>query len=325
MPRAPSTFKFKFPKTLEVADYLPKTQLGSELATPLEVGQRAGERTAKVTSLEGGANVGFKVFGVDVGLGGSGSSKEENIRESSSDVHFNLLPPKKTIVAAGTEDNGQTVSFELRPYSQATLKGQREFVFLLITDTTWTGDCFSCECSAKLSRDGIPTTLSRTFNRALYKQSDIASRRKQEMVSSQHTTDAMNASERLKFTKCTYYFTDSSGKDTPIRFTDNNKCSIYGHVDGKNIGDILTYEWSGHVQIDNNILYCDGRLEVSRIKAFVKKSLDSSGELYNLTQLDKTYTHPVCYFNDEIVSIQQNGRIITLASGLVLRKFQLEE
>ncbi len=158
-------YRFKFGKSLEVADFLPKNQLGSELSAPYTVGEKLNERTAKVTSLQEGAQVGFKVFDVGIGVNGSASSSDEHSSDKSSEVHFSVLPPKKTIVATGTEDEGQSVYFELHPYSQATLKGQREFIILLYADQQWIGDCFDCTCFYGCRCRGCPAAPGRSRRR----------------------------------------------------------------------------------------------------------------------------------------------------------------
>ena len=176
-------YKVRVPRPLEIVDFLPKTQLGSEMVGPYVVGEKTNDRTARVTSLDGGAQVGYKVLGAGIETRASGGLKDESNAETSSEVQFQVLPPKKSVVAAGTEDRGQTVYFELRPFSQTTLKGQREFVVLLVAPEKWDGVCVDLACSASLKTPAV--TVVKTIRTAVYRGGDPASRRKYEAIADQ--------------------------------------------------------------------------------------------------------------------------------------------
>jgi len=59
------------------------------------------------------------------------------------------VPPKQLFLASGTTNRGHGVFFKLKPSSQASLEGQKEFVCLFIVPKDWRGDYACIACRAK--------------------------------------------------------------------------------------------------------------------------------------------------------------------------------
>ena len=146
-------YRFVMPAGVELADYLPKTELASDVSGPIETSRNAASKQGLVVVFEGGAKVGYRIPSVlEVGANVSGSRREETAGEVSSGVQMKLLPPRQLIVAAGTEARGTTLYFKLRPFSQITLEGEKEFACLMIVPKEWSGSYIKLECIA-LAKD----------------------------------------------------------------------------------------------------------------------------------------------------------------------------
>jgi hypothetical protein len=147
-------YKLRVPLGIEIADYLPKTKLDTNIDGPIVTHQNTSARTDLVVSFEGGAKVGYRLPAVvDAEASLSGKRTDEKANEVSSGVQVRMLPPKQLIVAAGTENRGQTLCFKLRPFSQITLEGEKEFACLLAVPKDWTGACITLDCTAYLKPD----------------------------------------------------------------------------------------------------------------------------------------------------------------------------
>lgn len=141
-------YRLVLPDHLEIADYLPKTELASDVSGTVNVDERRGSRTSMMVSYEAGGKVGYRVPGADAEARASAAGRGEKGSEVSSGVQVKFLPPKQLIVAAGTQNRGQTLYFKLRPFSQITLEGEKEFAFLLLVPRDWAGDSIVLDCAA---------------------------------------------------------------------------------------------------------------------------------------------------------------------------------
>jgi hypothetical protein len=169
-------YKLHMPPSVEIVDYLPKTELASDIAGPIETQQKTSARTGMVVSFEGGGKVGYRMPAVvDAAASASGKRTDERANEVNSGVQMRLLPPKQLIVAAGTQNRGQTLYFKLRPFSQITLEGEREFACLLVVPKDWSGECITLDCSAyaKSAREAV---ARQTIGIGLYASGDDVAR-----------------------------------------------------------------------------------------------------------------------------------------------------
>jgi hypothetical protein len=125
----------------QVVDFLPKTTLGTRLDGPIAV-KTAAERNAAVD---------FDATGLYKCITGA------SLIGKFSDAHslhaeFRLLPPKEVVAAAGTIQRGRGVYFKLRPSSQETLEGAKEYFVVARVPAAWRGDVARIRCSAELGR-----------------------------------------------------------------------------------------------------------------------------------------------------------------------------
>jgi hypothetical protein len=169
-------YRVKLPRHAELADYLPKTELASEISGAVEVNQKATGSAKMVVSFDAGGKVGYHVPAVvDVEARAEGGSRSEKASEITSGVQMKYLPPKQLIVSAGTQERGQILYYKLRPFSQITLEGEREFAFLLVVPSDWTGDCIQLDCSA-FQKGSKVAVAHQCLGIGLYIKHDSASR-----------------------------------------------------------------------------------------------------------------------------------------------------
>ena len=157
-------------KRLRVADFEPKTQMGSDLTDAIQVVE-SGENAS---SLDGGVNVQFEPW---AGVHVSPSAGASKMSKKKSEQKYSKLPPKQLLVASGTTRREYGVFFKMKPSTQESLQGQKEFVCLFVVPKSWRGDYVYVDCVAKprdrspwSSRDGCG---SRRVLVGLYLQGDV--------------------------------------------------------------------------------------------------------------------------------------------------------
>ena len=160
-------------KRLRVVDFEPKTRVGSEVTDSIAV----VETEEGASSLDGSVSVQFSpLAGVHVAPSAGGSKMKKQILQQT----YSRLPPKQLLVASGTTNREHGVFFKLKPSSQASLEGQREFVCLFVVPGSWRGDYAYVDCRAR-SRSRPPWTPgeecgSRRVLVGLYLQGDAEAR-----------------------------------------------------------------------------------------------------------------------------------------------------
>jgi hypothetical protein len=135
-------------KRLRVLDFEPKTQLESEVTEAIEVIE-SGEKAA---SLDAGVNVQFEPWS---GVHASPSAGASKMSKRNTQQKYSRLPPKQLLVASGTTRREHGVFFKLKPSTQASLEGQKEFVCLFVVPKGWRGDYVYVDCAAS-PRDRSP-------------------------------------------------------------------------------------------------------------------------------------------------------------------------
>jgi hypothetical protein len=98
------------PETLWVTDLLPRTELKSEFAKPIQV---SSERLAKI--------------GINLSAHYVVAAAGEAAGQVKSDVAYEMLPPQEIVLASGTLAHAHGVFFKLKPSSQTTLEGVKSF------------------------------------------------------------------------------------------------------------------------------------------------------------------------------------------------------
>src|SRR5262249_36178399 len=110
------------PATLVVTDWLPRTELKSDYAKPI---QFSSERLGKI-------GISLAAHYVVSGTGdASGQLK--------SGVVYEMLPPQETVLASGTVQYGHGVFFKLKPSTQTTLEGKKSFSAIFAVPRGWRG------------------------------------------------------------------------------------------------------------------------------------------------------------------------------------------
>ena len=121
----------------EIVEYLPQTTLASDISGTIGV--------QKIT--ENARTLGLEVSGAFehvVSGAGSGSVSSKN----TTNVKYDMLPPLETVAASGTLNRRTAVYFKLKPTSQVSLEGGKEFVIILRVPRYWRGDLVQVYCQA---------------------------------------------------------------------------------------------------------------------------------------------------------------------------------
>lgn len=139
-------------RRLRVFDFEPKTQMESDVANAIEVVE-TGE---SATSLDGGLSAQISPGG---GIHLAPSAGLSKATKNGLQQKYSKLPPKQLLVAAGTTLREYGVFFKLKPSTQASLEGQREFVCLFVVPSDWKADYVYVHCTARV-RNRSPWTKS---------------------------------------------------------------------------------------------------------------------------------------------------------------------
>ena len=121
-----------------VHDYLPKTTLVSDVVGNIKV-QQGQDESQNVELSVGGEYEGL----IHGNLGGGGNHHQ------SHSVHYELLPPREMLSAAGTTGRGTGVYFKLKPTPQTSLEGSHDFVLELRVPSAWRADYLRLSCQAQ--------------------------------------------------------------------------------------------------------------------------------------------------------------------------------
>lgn len=160
------------PGTLSVLDWLPRTELKTEFAKPIQFNK---ERTAKI-----GINIsGHYVI----------TATGDATGQVKSGVAYELLPPQEIVLASGTIRQGHGVYFKLKPSNQTTLEGMKLFSAIYAVPHGWRGGCLELQCEAARSDRGIISVFDRqaesstaVFCLALYLAGDGEAERQADRV-----------------------------------------------------------------------------------------------------------------------------------------------
>lgn len=156
-------------RTAEVVDYLPRTTLASDVVGNLDV-----ERKEQL-QMSASINVGGAYQ--ELVKGGAVTSASRSL---SDDLKYARLPPLELLAASGTVGRGSGVYFKLRPSTQTSLEGSREFMIVLRVPRTWRGDRLQVVCEATTRGELIVPSIAAqdevrrtSFVVALYLEGDM--------------------------------------------------------------------------------------------------------------------------------------------------------
>jgi hypothetical protein len=132
-------------RRLRVADFWPQTESTTDIVGPIE--RVTTNETSRSLQAGVGGSLGAKYGPASAQVSPSasaGQSESEGVKES-----YKKLPPKRLLLASGTTEGEHGAFFKLKPSSQVSLQGSRQFGCLFVVPAAWRGDWLSLACSAK--------------------------------------------------------------------------------------------------------------------------------------------------------------------------------
>jgi hypothetical protein len=127
-------------ETLSVRDWLPRTELKTDYAKPIQINN---ERLAKV--------------GISLSAHYIVAAASDASGQIKSGVAYEMLPPQEIVLASGTVHQGHGVFFKLKPSTQTTLEGMKSFSAIFAVPHGWRGGCLRLQCEAVgLNRSFVP-------------------------------------------------------------------------------------------------------------------------------------------------------------------------
>jgi hypothetical protein len=135
-------------RSLQVADYHPRTTAASEYVGNIGIEERA----------ESSKSAGIAVTGAWDFLVKATGSGDIGSKDSSS-VRYELVPPQESLAASGTIYRGYGVYFKLKRMRQSLLEGSKEFVVVLRAPAGWRGDFMHLHCQAVGRSRGVVKQL----------------------------------------------------------------------------------------------------------------------------------------------------------------------
>lgn len=135
-------------QSLQIVDYQPRTTLASELAGNITIEDKTED--TKQLGVVANGHVDYYVKGTGTAAIGS---------KDNSTVRYEKLPPLELLSSSGTLQRGSGVYFKLKPSSQTSLEGGKEFVVVMRVPAVWRGDFVYLRCQALGYRRGVVRTL----------------------------------------------------------------------------------------------------------------------------------------------------------------------
>jgi hypothetical protein len=152
-----------------IADYAPRTEATSGLASPIQVKQTKEKTNAIGLSVDG-----------SYGHAAHGKAGADLTTKNVSTLQFDRIAPKHTVIAAGTINRGRGVYFKLRWTAQQILDGEKSFQITLKVPSTWRGSLIDVAVVAQSQRKTFATwereskTIgSANFVIAAYREGDL--------------------------------------------------------------------------------------------------------------------------------------------------------
>lgn len=151
-----------------VADYAPRTETSSDLATPIQVKEIDESSQAFGISID--ANHGNLV---------TGHAGTDHSKKTSTSQQFDRLAPHQAVTAAGTINRGRGVYFKLRWTARQVLEGEKRFSITLRVPEHWRGSLVDVSVVAQAQHKSLvswetetKTVGSANFVIAVYRQGD---------------------------------------------------------------------------------------------------------------------------------------------------------
>jgi hypothetical protein len=152
-----------------MVDHLPRTEVATSIVGPIEV-EKKDEKSANIGL---GAASSHEAWLPQISGSAAAGAK------TGTSLKYALLPRKELLAASGTFNRERGVFFKLRPSSQTSLEGARQFIVVLRVPRAWRADELHIHCQALgLRRGPIWPLSSRTdcgsasFRIGLYERGD---------------------------------------------------------------------------------------------------------------------------------------------------------
>lgn len=161
-------------RRLRVVDFLPRTEVGSDIEGSVAVTGTVEDAKSFDISLGGKAS--GEYAGIEGSLAPSAGVGRTH-RELENET-YKRLPPKQLLLASGTMAREYGVFFKLKPSTQASFEGMREFVIQYVVPRHWSGDWAAVDCIAKATtknyfREKQIEVGRRRVYVGLYQQGDV--------------------------------------------------------------------------------------------------------------------------------------------------------
>lgn len=156
-------------RSLRLVDFMPKTQLGSDVAGEIEISEDVGRTGSIAASIKPQLSVSYK--GVDSNLSAgisSASIDASQTKKSETTKKYKLLPEKELLLASGTIHRGHGVYFKLKPSTQTSVQGWKELACIFEVPRKWKTDWIMLTCGATGQKSRFPFGKSEV--RAGYEQ-----------------------------------------------------------------------------------------------------------------------------------------------------------
>ncbi len=132
-------------RRLRVVDFLPKTELATDIAGHIEVVDTTEAAETADASLGGAVTVEYGMLKATASPS-AGAGKQHRTTQKQT---YQRLPPQELVLAAGTMNRQHGVFFKLRPSSQHVLEGMHELVCRFAVPKTWRGDYLVVRCEGR--------------------------------------------------------------------------------------------------------------------------------------------------------------------------------
>jgi len=161
-------------RRLRVVDFLPRTEVATDIAGPIDVTGSVEDTKSFDVTLGGRAAASYgNVKGQVTPSAGVGRTRHKLSGES-----YKRLPPRQLLLASGTLGREYGVFFKLKPSTQASFEGMREFIVRYVVPRQWSGDWAAVQCIARATtksyfREKQVEVGHRRVYVGLYQQGDV--------------------------------------------------------------------------------------------------------------------------------------------------------
>ena len=119
-------YRIMLPRHLEIADYLPKTELASDVSGTVDTRQQVASRTSMMVSFEAGGKIGYRIPTVLEAEGqASAGGRNEKANEVSSGVQVKFLPPSSSSWPPGRRTAARRSTSSCGPSARSPWRGRR--------------------------------------------------------------------------------------------------------------------------------------------------------------------------------------------------------